>query len=185
MICVNQDAGGHAGTKKPDTLFKELQEFDVPLVSAGGVGDEYQLKERLDMGYSAVQMGTRFIATTECQVRPEYHEAILNAKEEDIALTDALSGVPYSIISNEATASMLKPSGRITRFLLQNRYFKHWMRALYTLRSIALLKNSSTDKKAFLSYRHPDIFQAGKSVDTIDTVCSVKEFMDRCKSCVE
>ena len=65
LICVNSAAGGHAGELSRQTLYGSLQPFDVPLVCAGGIGDEHDFTAALKLGYSAVQMGTRFIATSE------------------------------------------------------------------------------------------------------------------------
>lgn len=66
FICVNDRAGGHAGTLSAEALFAELSPFGLPLACAGGVGDEGDFARALRIGYSAVQMGTRFIATHEC-----------------------------------------------------------------------------------------------------------------------
>ena len=87
LICVNNRAGGHAGIKSMQTLYGELQSLDVPLVCAGGIGDANGLQQALDMGYSACQLGTRFIASDECQASKAYKQAILNAKESDIVLS--------------------------------------------------------------------------------------------------
>ena len=69
LIAVNREAGGHAGGRSPAELFAELQRFDVPVVAAGGVGDAAGFRAMLDLGYAAVQCGTRFIATAECSAR--------------------------------------------------------------------------------------------------------------------
>ena len=42
LICVNGRAGGHAGTHSPAELFESMADLGVPLVCAGGVGDERQ-----------------------------------------------------------------------------------------------------------------------------------------------
>lgn len=67
---VNDRAGGHAGPKSAEELYGELHDLGVPLVCAGGVGDEEAFVRALRMGYGAVQMGTRFIATAECTAHP-------------------------------------------------------------------------------------------------------------------
>ena len=61
----------------------------LPLVAAGGISDPGGYVRLLGMGYGAVQMGTRFIATQECEVHPDYWKAIIDAGEEDIVLTGA------------------------------------------------------------------------------------------------
>ena len=66
LIAVNNRAGGHAGPKSAEALIAELADLGVPVVCAGGIGDEADFVRALGLGYAAVQMGTRFIATTEC-----------------------------------------------------------------------------------------------------------------------
>jgi NAD(P)H-dependent flavin oxidoreductase YrpB (nitropropane dioxygenase family) len=79
----------------------------VPLVSAGGVGTASEFVEQLSIGYAAVQLGTRFIATTECTASDAYKRAIVEAEEADITLTERLSGVPVSVINNDFSTAVL------------------------------------------------------------------------------
>ncbi|HEX2225362.1 MAG TPA: nitronate monooxygenase [Thermoanaerobaculia bacterium] len=81
LIAVNHRAGGHAGSKSAEELYAELSDLGVPLVCAGGIGDEAAFVRALRLGYDGVQMGTRFIATTECTAPAEYKQAILDADE--------------------------------------------------------------------------------------------------------
>ena len=70
-----------------------MSDLGVPLVCAGGVGDESQYVGALKLGYGAVQLGTRFIATQECRAHNDYKSAIVEATAEDIVLTTRISGV--------------------------------------------------------------------------------------------
>ena len=79
LIAVNNRAGGHAGPKSAEALIAELGDLGVPVVCAGGVGDEEAFVRALEMGYAGVQMGTRFIATTECTAHADYKRAIVAA----------------------------------------------------------------------------------------------------------
>ena len=174
LICVNRRAGGHAGNRSPEELHEELADLGVPLVLAGGVGDGTQFKAALDMGYDGVQMGTRFIATTECEVHADYHQAIIEAEEEDIVLTDKLSGVPCSVIKTPLVERLGTSAGPVAGWLLRHPRTKHWMRTFYTLRSLRQLKRSS---QRGLSYR--DVFQAGKSAGSIHRVEPAGEVVRR------
>jgi len=165
LICVNRRAGGHAGSRTAADLFAELTDLKVPLVLAGGVGDEQQFAQALALGYEGVQMGTRFIATRECAVHADYQAAIVEANEEDIVLTDKLSGVPCSVIHTPMIAKLGLRAGPISNWLLRQRRTKHWMRTLYAVRSLRRLKRSSQQG---LGYR--DVFQAGKSAGAVHTV---------------
>ncbi len=174
LICVNRRAGGHAGAKTPQELFEELSELGVPLVCAGGIGAEENYVDALKIGYAACQLGTRFIATNECAVHDTYRAAIIEADEEDIVLTHKLSGVPCSVIRTPMIEEMGTEAGPIARWLLRNRKTRHWMRTLYTLKSIRSLKRSSREG---LGYK--DVFQAGKSVAGIEEVLPAAEIVRR------
>ncbi|MEL6904454.1 MAG: nitronate monooxygenase [Planctomycetota bacterium] len=165
LICVNARAGGHAGTKTPEALFEELSGLDLPLVAAGGCGDEAEYARLIGLGYGAVQMGTRFIATEECAVHPDYWEAIVEANEDDIVLTERLSGVPVAVINTPFLERVGTKAGPIARRLLKGRRTKHWMRTLYAIRSIRSLKRGIKDGVGY-----KDVWQAGKSVEGIARV---------------
>lgn len=165
LIAVNDRAGGHAGPKSAEALYAELADLGVPLVCAGGIGDERDFVRALEMGYAAVQMGTRFIATVECTAHPDYKRAIVEAEERDVVLTERITGVPVSVLRTPYIERIGTKAGPIGRRLLRGRRTKHWMRMLYSLQSFWKLKRSSV--RAF-SYR--DYLQAGKSVAGIHGV---------------
>jgi nitronate monooxygenase len=165
LIGVNNRAGGHAGPKSAEALLAETRDLGLPLVCAGGIGDETDFVRALDLGYAAVQMGTRFIATTECTAPEEYKQAILRAEENDIVLTERLTGVPVSVIRTPHIDRMGTKAGPFGRFMLRGRKTKHWMRMLYSLQSLWKLKRSV---KGSFSYK--DYLQAGKSVAGIHAI---------------
>jgi nitronate monooxygenase len=163
LICVNDRAGGHAGNRSPEQLFEELEDLGLPLVCAGGVGDGRDFARALELGYEAVQLGTRFIATTECRAHEDYKRAILRARERDIVLTDKISGVPVSVIKTPYIEAMGTKANPIMRRLLRHPRTKHHVRTFYSLRSIWQLKRASLRGTGYRDY-----FQAGKSVESID-----------------
>jgi nitronate monooxygenase len=174
LVCVNRDAGGHAGGKSPADLYAELADFGVPLLCAGGVGDEATFAARLRQGYAGVQLGTRFIATAECRVHEDYKRAILNARPEDVVLTDKLSGVPCAVIRTPYVERIGLRAGPLARLLLRGRRTKHWMRTFYAAKAVWQLKRASLQG---ISYK--DYFQAGKSVGGIHEVLPAGEVVRR------
>jgi nitronate monooxygenase len=174
LIAVNNRAGGHAGPKDARELLDELVELDVPLVCAGGIGDESAFVEALSIGYGAVQMGTRFIATNECDASDDYKEAIVESDADDIVLTERITGVPVSVIRTPYIDKVGTRAGALARWMLGGRRTKHWMRMIYSLQSFWKLKRSSHRK---FSYR--DYLQAGKSVAGVRAVESVPEIIQR------
>ena len=172
LLCVNDRAGGHAGYRSPEQLVDDLGPLGVPLLCAGGVGSPAGFARALALGYEGVQMGTRFIATRECDSHDDYKQAILRAKEEDIVLTERITGVPLAVIRTPYVARIGTKAGPFGRLLLKGRTTKHWMRAWYSVRSFWQLKEAI--RKGSSS---KDAWQAGKSVGEIDAVLPVSEVM--------
>ena len=169
LIAVNDRAGGHAGPRSALRLYEELADLGVPLVCAGGVGDEAGFVAALETGYAGVQMGTRFIATDECGAHADYKQAIVAATESDIVLTERVTGVPLAVIRTPYVERIGLKAGPIARWLLRGRRTKHWMRTVYALRSAWQLRRASLAGGA----RGPtskDYWQAGKSVAGIRSV---------------
>jgi len=162
LICVNRRAGGHAGEADPRRLLESLANLDLPLVCAGGIGDERGFVEALDMGYAGAQLGTRFIATKECRAHGDYKRAIVDAKSEDIVLTDKISGVPVAVINTPYIERTGTKAGPVARRLLRHPKTKHYVRMFYSLRSIWQLRSASLEGGSYKDY-----WQAGKSVDGI------------------
>jgi len=165
LICVNNRAGGHAGERGIQQLFDELQQLNVPLVCAGGIGDAAGFHQALDIGYAACQLGTRFIASQECLASGVYKQAILDAKESDIVLSERITGIPVSVINTEYIKRSGLKSGWFAKWMLSGNKTKHWMRTIYALKSIWQLKKSSLDETG-----QRDYWQAGKSVAGIDSI---------------
>ncbi len=172
FICVNNRAGGHAGTLSAQQLLDAIGPLGKPLVCAGGIGTPQQFVEVLRMGYAGAQLGTRFIATTECTAHADYKQAIVAATEQDIVLSEKITGVPVSIIRTPYIESMGLHAGPLAKWLLRGRRSKHWMRTFYSLQSIWKLKRAALQG---MGYR--DIFQAGKSVQGIDAIVPAAEIV--------
>ena len=159
LIAVNNRAGGHAGTLGARELYEQLAGYGLPLICAGGIGSERDFVEALRMGYAGVQMGTRFIATTECGASETYKRAIVAAQEQDVVLSERITGVPVSVIATPYVQRMGLKAGLLARWMLRGRKTKHLMRTLYALRSLWQLKRASLDTTG-----EKDYWQVGKSV---------------------
>ena len=175
FICVNNRAGGHAGGLSPRQLLDEIGPLGKPLVCAGGIGRPEEFSAAIASGYAAVQMGTRFIATAECTAHADYKKAIVQAREQDIVLSEKITGVPVSIIKTPYIERVGTKAGPVARWLLRGHKTKHWIRTFYSLQSLWKLKRASMQG---LSYK--DIFQAGKSVAGIGSVQTVAEIVAAC-----
>ena len=171
LICVNDRAGGHLGQMSMEEMYADLSDLGLPLICAGGIGSEKELKDAMNLGYAGVQMGTRFIATDECTTPQDYKDAIVDSGEDDITTTTKLTGVPIAIIGDRNT----KQRGNwLVRRLLKSR-FKHRIRVLITAISFWRMRALARGKKK----SSKDLWSAGKSVETIQGVESATTIMRR------
>jgi len=67
---------------------------NIPVIAAGGIWDKDDIDEMMNLGAVGVQMGTRFIATHECDAHDNFKEVLIAAKEEDIELLKSPVGYP-------------------------------------------------------------------------------------------
>lgn len=174
FIAVNNRAGGHTGSQSSQELFHRMTEYGLPVICAGGVGNALEYNTALNIGYAGVQMGTRFIATRECSVSQEYKLAIVNASEKDIVLSEKLTGVPVSLINTRYIENSGTSFRGVSQFLLRLNWTKHLFRGLLALKSLKQLKHSS-----LIYDKHQEFWQAGKSVDSIKEIQSVKEIIEK------
>jgi NAD(P)H-dependent flavin oxidoreductase YrpB (nitropropane dioxygenase family) len=122
-------AGGHLGFRKdqidnPDnTLEKILPEVvtvvkpyeeqfnrSIPVIAAGGIYTGVDIHRFMELGAQGVQMGTRFVATYECDASMEFKELYLNCKKEDIVIIDSPVGLPGRAIRGKFLERVLSGS---------------------------------------------------------------------------
>ncbi|SFR68286.1 nitronate monooxygenase [Marinobacter daqiaonensis] len=102
IIAVSAGAGGHAGTVSPFALVQEIRQvFDGTIVLAGAISTGEQIAAARLMGADLAYLGTRFLATREAMVQPEYKTMVRQSLASDIVYTPKISGV---------NANFLKPS---------------------------------------------------------------------------
>jgi len=175
LIAVNRRAGGHAGPLTAGELLDSVADLGLPVVCAGGVGTPAAFAEALALGYDGVQMGTRFIATPECAASEPYKRAIIDSGEDDIVLTERLTGVPVAVINTPYVQRLGLRVGPVGRRMLRGRKTKHWMRSIYALKSAWQLKRTALDERASTEY-----WQAGRSVGHIHAVEPAGEIVRAC-----
>ncbi len=180
LICVNRDAGGHAGSRSPEQLMAELGDLGAPLVCAGGVGDAAAFVRALELGFAGVQVGTRFIATTECKAHDDYKQAILKARPADIVLSERISGVPVAVIRTPYVDKVGTQASFLMKRALRHPKLKHYARMYYSVKSVFELRRASLQG---VSYK--DFFQAGKSVGGIDAIEPAGEIVRRFAAAAE
>ena len=80
--------------------YRDQGKKNIPVIAAGGVYTGEDIAKYLEMGASGVQMGTRFVATEECDADEAFKQAYINAKKEDITIIKSPVGMPGRALKN-------------------------------------------------------------------------------------
>ncbi|MEN8156945.1 MAG: nitronate monooxygenase family protein [Bacteroidota bacterium] len=133
FVVEGPKAGGHLGFKPNalqdvsnklenlvDEVVKVAQEIkekfnkEVPVIAAGGIFTGKDIHSIMKRGVKGVQLGTRFVATEECDASDKFKQAVVDAKEEDIQIIKSPVGMPgRSIFNNflqEARDGLRRPA---------------------------------------------------------------------------
>ena len=173
LIAVNRRAGGHAGARNAEALLDELRPFGLPVIAAGGVGDAAGFAAMLRLGYAGVQMGTRFIATTECTASEAYKRALVAAREDDVVLSERITGVPVAVLRTPYIERAGLQANAFEKWMLRNARTKHAMRTWFALQAAWKMRRSAYDAKA-------ELWQAGRSVAAIADIVPAGDVVRAC-----
>ena len=80
--------------------YEEKYQKHIPVVTAGGIYTHEDVKHQFELGAEGVQVATRFVTTEECDAPDAYKQAYINAKKEDIVITQSPVGMPGRAILN-------------------------------------------------------------------------------------
>ncbi|MBE0653002.1 MAG: nitronate monooxygenase [Bacteroidales bacterium] len=119
IVVEGPKAGGHLGFKDiqieddnyslehliPEVVrsvkpFEDAYNVKIPVIAAGGVYTGQDIANILKLGASGVQMGTRFVTTTECDASDAFKNTYINAKEGDLEIIKSPVGMPGRAIRN-------------------------------------------------------------------------------------
>ena len=109
IIIEGMEGGGHIGTQTTMALMSNVLAVphSIPVIVAGGISDGRAIAAALLMGADGVQIGSRFILTTECPTHQAAKEAILKATDTDSAVTGFSRGSAVRCLKNEFTDEFL------------------------------------------------------------------------------
>ena len=89
VVAEGFEAGGHNGKEETTTMVlipAVCQAVSIPVIAAGGIATGRQMLAAMVLGASAVQMGSRFVASTEASSHQKFKELVIAAKEGDTEL---------------------------------------------------------------------------------------------------
>lgn len=105
MVVEGMEAGGHIGKQTTMALMENVlpDVQSIPVLVAGGISDGRALAAALLMGAEGVQMGSRFLLTTECPAHPAAKEAIVKATDTDSVATGYSRNLGVRCLTNAFT----------------------------------------------------------------------------------
>jgi nitronate monooxygenase len=172
IIAVNNLAGGHAGTLSFDSLLPELiSNCSIPIISAGGIGNNSELNTILNFGVAGVSIGSIFIASEEAEVSEEYKNACVQYSDKDIVLSTKLSGTPCTVIKTPYVEKIGVHQNCVERFLNSNKRLKKWLKIFTFYKGMNLLK------KAAFEATYKTVWCAGPSIKHVHSIRSIKQII--------
>ncbi len=193
FVVEGPKAGGHLGFKAEqlddpsfsleniireviDTLRPIEADYDrtIPVIAAGGIYNGEDIHKFLEIGVAGVQMGTRFVATHECDAEPAFKQAFVDAQKEDLVVIKSPVGMPGRALKNNFVEAVRKGAKKPFKCVY------HCVKTCKTDKSpycIALALAAA--KKGLL--KNGFAF-AGANAYRIDKIVSVKELMNSLKS---
>lgn len=109
LIVEGTEAGGHIGELTTMALVPQVVDaVSIPVISAGGIADGRGFIAALALGAEGVQIGTRFICSTEADVHQNFKDEIIKAKDRDALVTGRSTGHPIRILKNKFAREYLE-----------------------------------------------------------------------------
>lgn len=130
IVAQGVEAGGHVRGQVAllPLLDAILDNVEVPVVAAGGIGTGRAMAAALAAGASGVRVGTRFVACPEANAHPSYVEALIRSSAEDTVLTTAFSvmwpDAPHRVLRSCVDAAAKVPDGVVGEVAVGERRFE-------------------------------------------------------------
>ena len=113
LVLEGPMAGGHLGFKTKDIndasfslerllneVLKVTKDMNIPVIAGGGVHSGDDLRRLIGLGASAVQLGSRFVATEECDASKSFKQSYTNCSKDDLRIIESPVGLPGRAITN-------------------------------------------------------------------------------------
>lgn len=124
-------AGGHLGAASIEDLRSERFDFErvleglsqllrelsleaqkLPIILAGGINSHEKVRRLLGLGAAAVQVGTPFAVTEECDAHPNFKKVLAEARPEDIVEFMSVAGLPARAVRTPWLDTYLRREAR-------------------------------------------------------------------------
>ncbi len=188
FVVEGPKAGGHLGFKPeqlddpnfsleqviPQVLeavkpFEKQYAKRIPVIAAGGVYDGKDIRKFIDMGAAGVQMGTRFVATHECDADPRFKQAFVDAQKEDVVVIKSPVGMPGRAIRSSFVEAVAEGKRHPVKCIFHCIHSCQVEKSPYCIASALLNAQKGNLNKGFAF--------SGSNVYRVDKIQSVKELI--------
>jgi len=153
--------------------FENEKSTRIPVISAGGVYTGQDIRRFLELGAAGVQMGTRFVATHECDADEAFKQVYVDSTKEDMAIIKSPVGLPGRAVQNSFLEEVRE--GKRKPFKCPYHCIKTCNRETSPYCIAIALGNARKGK-----FNRGFAF-AGKNAYRIEEIISVKELIDSLK----
>ena len=109
IVAEGAESGGHVGELHTMPLIPQIVDaVDIPVIAAGGICDGRGAAAAFMLGAEGVQVGTRFLSATECNVHESYKEKILKATDISTIVTGKTLGHPVRSLKTPFSRTFVK-----------------------------------------------------------------------------
>ena len=163
---VGFECAGHPGMEDVTTLAlipRVVEELGVPVIAGGGICDSRSYLAARALGAAGVVMGTRFVASKECIIHPNFKELLVEADERSTAIVQRSIRNAARNYKNDACKELIALEQGGTP----------------TLQEVLAIVNGKRQKAAYFSGDvNGGAFPVGQCVGQIHKILSVQEIVD-------
>ena len=148
------------------SLFEKEHGVAIPIIAAGGIYSGADIDKFMKLGAAGVQMGTRFVATYECDASPKFKQCYVDSRPEDLIIIESPVGLPGQAVRNPF-AEMIA-DGTVPKPETCDACLKHCSQSFCIIK--ALIRAQQGDVETGLVF-------TGENVYKIDKILPVKELI--------
>jgi len=165
IVAEGIEAGGHDSPEGITTMALVPQVVDavkIPVIAAGGIADKRTFNAAIDLGASAVQLGTRFMVSKESPLNEKVKNFLLTVKDNGTILLGARSfGHPVRVIKTKVTEKIANEEPNLSES------------------SIIKLNDIEYNKRVYYNGEiESGVIMCGEIIGFIEKILSVKDIFD-------
>jgi nitronate monooxygenase len=163
---VGMECGGHPSREGIGSMVlvpQVAEAVQIPVIAGGGIGDGRGFVAVMALGAEGVVMGTRFLATQECQIHPRMKDRLVEAESTESTLILGSVGDPMRALRTELIDEVQEMEAR-------NAPLEELLPVVAGVKSREALLAGNVDRS---------LLACGQVVGMVKNVPSVKEVVDR------